>query len=150
ADGLALAKDVADGVKQAGWNDRDVLVCPPATLVLAVADAGKGRGVLVGGENCHAKASGAHTGEVAAEMLRDCGATYVIVGHSERRAGFGESDALARAQTQAARRGRDRWQSGGPGPWRRGGGDWSLSSVSASPWQSASPARRWRCWRPSS
>ena len=86
ADGLALAKGVADGAKQAGWNDRDVLVCPPATLVLAVADAVKGSGVLVGGENCHAKASGAHTGEVAAEMLRDCGATYVIVGHSERRA----------------------------------------------------------------
>src|SRR4029453_15804095 len=102
ADGLALAKDVADGVKQAGWNDRDVLVCPPATLVLAVADAGKGRGVLVGGENCHAKASGAHTGEVAAEMLRDCGATYVIVGHSERRADCGETDAVVRAKAEAA------------------------------------------------
>jgi len=65
ADGLALAKGVADGAKQAGWNDRDVLVCPPATLVLAVADAVKGSGVLVGGENCHAKPSGAHTGEAA-------------------------------------------------------------------------------------
>jgi triosephosphate isomerase (TIM) len=102
ADGLALAKGVADGAKQAGWNDRDVLVCPPATLVLAVADAVKGSGVLVGGENCHAKASGAHTGEVAAEMLRDCGATYVIVGHSERRADCGETDAIVAAKAEAA------------------------------------------------
>jgi triosephosphate isomerase len=102
ADGLALAKGVADGVKQAGWKDRDVLVCPPATLVLAVVDAVKGSGVLVGGEDCHAKPSGAHTGAVAAEMLRDCGATYVIVGHSERRADCGETDAIVRAKAEAA------------------------------------------------
>jgi triosephosphate isomerase len=104
ADGLALAKTVANGVKQAGWNDRDVLVCPPATLVLAVADAVKGSGVQVGGENCHAKPSGAHTGEVAAEMLRDCGATYVIVGHSERRQYHGEKDADVCAKAAAAHR----------------------------------------------
>ena len=57
ADALALAKGVADGVKQAKWTDREVLVCPPATLVLAVADTVKGSGVLVGGQDCHAKAS---------------------------------------------------------------------------------------------
>ena len=57
-DGLALAKAVADGVRGAGWSDREVLVCPPATLVLAVAEAVKGSGVLVGGQNCHAKPSG--------------------------------------------------------------------------------------------
>lgn len=101
-DGLALAKGVADGVKQAGWSDRDVLVCPPATLVMAVADAVKGSGVLVGGENCHAKANGAHTGEIAAEMLRDCGAAYVIVGHSERRADCGETDTVVCAKAEAA------------------------------------------------
>lgn len=101
-DGLALAKGVAEGAQRAGWNDRDVLVCPPATLVLAVADAVKGSGVLVGGQNCHAKANGAHTGEVAAEMLRECGATYVIVGHSERRADCGETDAIVRAKAEAA------------------------------------------------
>ena len=61
---LALAKGVADGVKQAGWSDREVLVCPPATLVLAVAEAVKGSGVLVGGQDCHAKPSGAHTGDI--------------------------------------------------------------------------------------
>jgi triosephosphate isomerase len=102
ADALALAKGVADGVKQAGWSDREVLICPPATLVLAVAEAVKASGVLVGGQNCHAKPSGAHTGEIAAEMLRDCGASHVIVGHSERRADCGETDAVVRAKTEAA------------------------------------------------
>jgi triosephosphate isomerase len=102
ADGLALAKGVAEGVKQAGWSDREVLVCPPATLVLAVAEAVKGSGVMVGGEDCHAKPSGAHTGEIAAEMLRDCGASHVIVGHSERRADCGETDAAVRAKAEAA------------------------------------------------
>src|SRR6476646_3733162 len=104
ADGLALAKGVADGVKQAGWTDREVLVCPPATLVMAVADAVKGSGVLVGGEDCHAKPSGAHTGDISAEMLRDAGATAVILGHSERRADHGETSAQVKAKAEAAQR----------------------------------------------
>src|SRR5216684_1487835 len=102
ADALALAKGVADGVKQAGWTDREVLVCPPATLVMAVAEAVKATGLLVGGQNCHAKPSGAHTGDISAEMLRDCGASHVIVGHSERRADHGETDAIVRAKAEAA------------------------------------------------
>src|SRR5688572_4384749 len=102
ADALGLAKGIADGVKQAGWSDREVLVCPPATLVMAVADAVKGSGVLVGGEDCHAKPSGAHTGEISAEMLRDAGASHVIVGHSERRTDHGETDAEVRAKAEAA------------------------------------------------
>jgi triosephosphate isomerase len=102
ADALALAKAVADGVKQAGWSDREVLVCPPSTLVMAVADVAKGSGLLVGGEDCHAKASGAHTGDISAEMLRDAGASHVIVGHSERRADCGETDAIVRAKAEAA------------------------------------------------
>jgi triosephosphate isomerase len=102
ADGLALAMAVAEGVKQAGWTDREVLVCPPATLILAVAEAVKASGVLVGAQNCHAKPSGAHTGEIAAEMLGDCGASHVIVGHSERRADCGEIDAIVRAKAEAA------------------------------------------------
>jgi triosephosphate isomerase len=97
ADALALAKGVADGVRQAKWTDREVLVCPPATLIMAVADAVKGSGVLVGGQDCHAKASGPHTGDVAAEMLRDAGCSHVIVGHSERR-----TDAKVRAKAEAA------------------------------------------------
>src|SRR5260370_612210 len=102
ADALALAKGVAEGVKEAGWADGEVLVCPPATLVMAVAEAVKGSGVLVGGQNCHSKASGAHTGEVSAEMLRDAGASHVIVGHSERRTDCGETDAIVRAKAEAA------------------------------------------------
>jgi triosephosphate isomerase (TIM) len=102
ADALVLATGVADGVKQAGWTDREVLVCPPATLILAIAEAVKASGLLVGGQNCHAKPSGAHTGEIAAEMLRDCGASHVIVGHSERRADCGETDAIVRAKAEAA------------------------------------------------
>src|SRR5215831_7803646 len=102
ADALALATGVADGVRQGGWTDREVLVCPPATLVMAVAEAVKGSGVLVGGEDCHAKASGAHTGDISAEMLRDAGASHVIVGHSERRTDHGETDATVRAKAEAA------------------------------------------------
>jgi triosephosphate isomerase len=101
-DALALAKGVAEGVKQAGWKDRQVLVCPPATLVMTVADALRGSGVLVGGQDCHTKPSGAHTGDIAAEMLRDSGASHVIVGHSERRADHGETDAMVRAKAEAA------------------------------------------------
>jgi triosephosphate isomerase len=102
ADAIALAKGVADAVKRAKWADRDVLICPPATLVAAVADTVKGTNVLVGGQDCHTKASGAHTGEVSAEMLRDAGASYVIVGHSERRTDCGETDAIVRAKAEAA------------------------------------------------
>lgn len=101
-DAIALAGDVAAGVKQAGWTDRELLVCPPSTLVAAVADAARGSGLLVGGQNCHAKASGAHTGDVSAEMLKDAGAIYVIVGHSERRADCGETNPIVRAKAEAA------------------------------------------------
>ena len=85
ADGVALARAVAGLVKRVGWADRDILVCPPATLLTAVAEAVAGSGVAVGGQDCHASAKGAHTGDIAAEMLRDAGASHVIVGHSERR-----------------------------------------------------------------
>ena len=102
SDSLALVKELAGGLKQAGWTDRELLVCPPATLVRTVADAVKGSGLLVGGQNCHAKASGAHTGDISAEMLKDAGATCVIVGHSERRSDCGESDAVVRAKAEAA------------------------------------------------
>ncbi len=102
ADALALAGSVAEGVKQAGWTDREVLICPPATLLVGIAEAVKGSGVLVGGQNCHAVVSGAHTGDISAEMLRDAGASHVIVGHSERRTDCGETDAVVRAKAEAA------------------------------------------------
>ncbi len=102
ADGLGPGQGRRDGVKQAGWTDREVLICPPATLVMAVAEAARGSGVLIGGQNCHAKANGAHTGELSAEMLRDAGASHVIVGHSEHRTDCDETDAVVRAKAEAA------------------------------------------------
>ena len=80
----------------------EVLICPPATLVAAMADATQGSAIRVGGQDCHPKAAGAHTGDVSAAMLADCGAGAVILGHSERRADHGETDALVRAKAVAA------------------------------------------------
>lgn len=82
----------------------EVVVCPPATLVASFAAAARGSGVGIGGQDCHPKTSGAHTGDIAAEMLADAGATHVIVGHSERRADHGEADALVRSKAEAAHR----------------------------------------------
>jgi triosephosphate isomerase (TIM) len=80
----------------------DLLVCPPATLIAAFADKARGSKLAVGAQDCHPKASGAHTGDLSAEMLADAGASAIIVGHSERRADHGESDALVRQKAEAA------------------------------------------------
>ncbi len=81
----------------------DLLVCPPATLISGFAEKSRGsRRLAIGGQDCHPKASGAHTGDISAEMLADSGASAVIVGHSERRADHGESDGLVRAKAEAA------------------------------------------------
>lgn len=79
-----------------------VVICPPATLVAMVAAQGASSGIMAGGQDCHANASGAHTGDVSAYMLADAGAQFVIVGHSERRADHGESDDQVRAKAEAA------------------------------------------------
>src|SRR5882757_3789387 len=80
----------------------DLLVCPPATLVGAFADKARGGKVAVGAQDCHPKVAGAHTGDLSAEMLADAGAGAIIVGHSERRADHGETDALVRQKAEAA------------------------------------------------
>jgi triosephosphate isomerase (TIM) len=80
----------------------DLLVCPPATLIAGFADKARGSRLKVGAQDCHPKASGAHTGDISAEMLADAGASAIIVGHSERRADHGESDALVRQKAEAA------------------------------------------------
>jgi len=80
----------------------EVLVCPPATLLRAFEDAVGGTPIKLGGQSCHTAVSGAHTGDISAEMLKDAGASYVIVGHSERRADHNESSALVAAQARAA------------------------------------------------
>jgi triosephosphate isomerase len=85
----------------------DLLVCPPVTLMAAFAEKARGskassKTLAIGGQDCHPKAAGAHTGDISAEMLADAGASAVIVGHSERRADHGESDALVRQKAEAA------------------------------------------------
>ena len=80
----------------------DMLLCPPATLVAQMVWAARGTALAVGGQDCHAKPSGAHTGDISATMLKDAGAGYVIVGHSERRTDHGETDALVQAKALAA------------------------------------------------
>jgi triosephosphate isomerase len=100
-DAAALAEARATAAGLAGTKAR-VAICPPATLVSRAAEALKGSAVAVGGQDCRAEASGAFTGDVAAGMLADAGASLVILGHSERRAGYGETDALVAAKVGAA------------------------------------------------
>ena len=80
----------------------DLVVCPPATVLAAVAAALQGSPVGVGGQTCHNERYGAHTGEVSASMLRDAGAGWVILGHSERRSDMGETDAMVSLRVRAA------------------------------------------------
>ncbi|MCZ6604300.1 MAG: triose-phosphate isomerase [Alphaproteobacteria bacterium] len=96
--GLALARAVSAGATP----DIDLLVCPPATLLVPIAEALKGGPVAVGGQDCHAEQEGAHTGDLSAKMLADAGASHVILGHSERRQDHGESDRMVRAKLTAA------------------------------------------------
>jgi len=80
----------------------EMLLCPPATLLAQAAYHTRGTALQIGGQDCHAKASGAHTGDISAAMLKDAGAAYVILGHSERRADHGETNALVKAKAEAA------------------------------------------------
>ncbi|MAK63174.1 MAG: triose-phosphate isomerase [Maricaulis sp.] len=86
----------------AGDSPGEVLICPPATLLALAAKTCDGTAIAVGGQDCHALEGGAHTGDLSADMLRDAGASYVILGHSERRADHGESDAAVKAKAEAA------------------------------------------------
>ena len=99
ADSLTEIAALAAATKGAAC---DILICPPATLIAQMAATAKGTDVMVGGQDCHAKVSGAHTGDISAAMLRDAGAGHVILGHSERRADHGETDADVRAKAEAA------------------------------------------------
>src|SRR5438309_10821879 len=82
----------------------DILVCPPATLIVGFAALAHGSAIAIGGQDCHAAAAGAFTGDLSAEMLKDAGASAVIVGHSERRSLHHETDAQVCAKALAARR----------------------------------------------
>ena len=97
AEAAALAQALRNGVPGC-----DVLVCPPATQLVAVAGILAGSPVAVGGQDCHWEAKGAHTGDISAPMLRDAGASWVILGHSERRANHAELDETVREKAVAA------------------------------------------------
>jgi triosephosphate isomerase (TIM) len=96
---IELANGVSAGAQGLAC---DLLVCPPFTAVEQVARALAGSSVAVGGQDCHTAQQGAHTGDVSAAMLRDAGATWVILGHSERRQNHGETDELIREKVLAA------------------------------------------------
>ncbi len=78
-----------------------ILICPPYTLIAAMAAQAAGSTVMIGAQDCHAAYSGAHTGDISADMIADAGATHIIVGHSERRADHGESSELVKAKAVA-------------------------------------------------
>jgi triosephosphate isomerase len=101
AEATALAGALA-GLARSGRTGCDLLVCPPATVLIPVADILAGSGIALGGQDCHAAEKGAYTGDVSAEMLKDAGCSHVILGHSERRHGHGESDAAIRPKVAAA------------------------------------------------
>ena len=102
--GLAEIDAVRDACAKGAAGRAELALCLPATLVMAAAEKVAGSRLLIGGEDCHPRASGAHTGDVSAEMLRDAGASVCIVGHSERRADHGETDADVHAKAQAVYR----------------------------------------------
>jgi triosephosphate isomerase (TIM) len=103
-DGLKLVAALAARLREGPKPRCDLVVCPPATLLARVAELARGSSIAIGGQDCHAKDYGAHTGDVSAEMLADAGCRFVIVGHSERRSDHGETDALVRAKAAAAHR----------------------------------------------
>ena len=100
---LGEARNIADGARNAGPNVT-VMLCTPATLIDRMAGMAVGTPLQIGGQDCHAGQTGAHTGDVSAEMLADAGASAVILGHSERRADHHEKDAAVKAKAEAAAR----------------------------------------------
>jgi triosephosphate isomerase (TIM) len=103
ADGAALARRLRERATAGGAAlGCELLVCPPATLLSRVGEILAGSEIALGGQDCHAAPKGAHTGDISAEMLSDLGCKYVILGHSERRHGHGETDAVVRGKVGGA------------------------------------------------
>ncbi|WP_299350213.1 triose-phosphate isomerase [uncultured Shimia sp.] len=100
--GISGALEELRAIAATETTQTDLLICPPATLISRAADATNGSALAIGGQDCHANTSGAHTGDTAAAMIADAGATHVITGHSERRTDHGESNADIAAKTAAA------------------------------------------------
>ncbi|MBU0630460.1 MAG: triose-phosphate isomerase [Candidatus Margulisbacteria bacterium] len=100
AESVKLATELKNLVAEV--NDRDILVCPPFTAISQVSDTLRDSVVMVGGQNLHWEEKGAFTGEISATMLKSVGATYVIIGHSERRQYFGETDETVNKKVKSA------------------------------------------------
>jgi triosephosphate isomerase len=99
---LGEVQKLAERLTQGAAPRCTVAICPPATLLARISEMAASSGIVTGGQDCHPAQNGAHTGDISATMLADAGAQFVIVGHSERRAGHGESDDLVRTKSQAA------------------------------------------------
>lgn len=104
AEAIGLAGSLVDLAGAENGLPCDILVCPPAHLLFPVLDVIAGSQIALGGQDCHARPGGAHTGDISAGMLKDAGCTYVIVGHSERRADHGETDSVVCEKAAAAHR----------------------------------------------
>ena len=99
---LDQIKAIAEGVDHPLSEKVDTLICPPATLLYVATALVEDSPLEIGGQDCHQNESGAHTGDISAEMIADVFASYVIVGHSERRTDHAETDHLVRAKAEAA------------------------------------------------
>ena len=99
-DGMALADALDSRARQGAAAE--ILICPPATLLVPLARRLAGSPVKLGAQDCHDRRSGAFTGDISAQMLKDAGCSHVILGHSERRAGHGETDEIVRVKAVAA------------------------------------------------
>ncbi|MBL4907290.1 MAG: triose-phosphate isomerase, partial [Sneathiella sp.] len=100
----AELKDPISRVNAKDVVNCDILICPPATLVREMASLAEGSAVSIGGQDCHANEKGAHTGDISAEMLKEAGADYCLVGHSERRTDHSETNDVVKAKAEAALR----------------------------------------------
>ena len=99
---LGEVTSICTAVAGGGAGEAEIVICPPATLLMAAAQICAGTPITLGGQYCHPQPSGPFTGDISAEMLKDAGASYVIVGHSERRIGHNESNASVREEAAAA------------------------------------------------
>lgn len=100
---LPVLQDIVTGLSARG-EGADCLICPPSTLLERAARVADASRLTVGGQDCHAQESGAHTGDISAEMIAEAGGRYVIVGHSERRADHHESSEMVASKAEAAKR----------------------------------------------
>jgi triosephosphate isomerase len=100
--GLTLARDIAEKAENHKPLDFDVVLCPPSTLIWPISEALAGSHIALGGQDCHAETHGAFTGDISAAMLADLACRYVIIGHSERRSGYAETNEIVRHKVAAA------------------------------------------------